>query len=277
MEGDEPINIQNIPRDLKVVKECFVPKLDYFVFADYSSIEMRLLAFYLATSINKWNLVEEFKAGKDPHTETANLLNIDRFKAKTLNFSILYQGGINTVSKQLNISHKESAQLLRQFNAARPEIQDLIYFVEEVLLARGRGCPLEEAKDIRINSMYIEWKNYLQDAINAGAWVETIAHRKIRPVEARKALNAIIQGSAAELLKDAMRKTYPCMQNLKHGSHLILAIHDELIWDVDARELDYVINNIPFWMCTYNKITEVIETPVVISKSQSSWADKQEI
>jgi len=237
------VNLQTIPRELKVVKECFVPKYDMFIFADYQSIEMRLLAYYLFRTVKDESLVYEFENGIDPHTETASMLGVSRHEGKTLNFSIVYGGGAPTIMRQLDYSYNDAKRLLRKFHAARPGLKVLTEVAKSEFQKRG--------------------------------YVKTVNGRRVRPPSEHKVLNYIVQGSAAELIKDAILYSYKDLRNAV--SKLVLAVHDELVWDVTNGEFNEMCVHIPTWMRNNEKILQVIDTPVSISTTTTSWADKNEL
>ena len=102
------MNFQNIPRENKLIKRCFLPKLDKFASFDYEQIEYRILAYYLSIAVGDDSMAEAFRAGEDPHKETAKLIlgrdeigDTERQIGKTLNFSIIYAGGVPTILRQM--------------------------------------------------------------------------------------------------------------------------------------------------------------------------------
>lgn len=243
-------NTQNVPRSLKVVKQGFIPKLDAFLFSDYSSVEVRLLAFYLA-SIGDESIADEFKKGLDPHVETAKMLFPDteigdeqRQIAKTLNFAIIYGGGTPTIMRQLGSSYQESRTLLRSFHEARPGIAELGTKIKAVYADRG--------------------------------YIKTLWGRRLRPQDDHKALNALIQGCAADLMRDALVKVHHILGEPWYESHLVNVVHDELQLDIRMDELDSIIQWLPEQMRD-GRIHEVVPIEVSMEISQTNWAEKEEL
>jgi DNA polymerase-1 len=242
------MNVQNIPRSQKDVKRAFEPKLDAFLFFDYKAIEVRLLAYYLAKGINDRSLADEINNGSDPHVVTAQglyaterITDEQRQVGKTLNFSIIYGGGAPTIMKQLNVPFKEARRLLNAYHQTRPGIKILNEQIAQTLNARGY-----------INNLY---------------------NRRLHVTEHHKALNALIQGSAADLMRDAIIKVHRLL-NTNYATHIVNIVHDEIILDADKNEIPQLVSVIPNLMG--NKIVEEfvrIETDCEIS--WSNWADKE--
>lgn len=244
------MNLQNIPRENKTVKRSFVPKLDCFLFADYSSIEYRLLAYY-AANMGFPTLANEFKNGLDPHTETAKLiLEVDevneagRQVGKTFNYSSLYLGGTPTIMKQLKIDYREARNLLDKFHEARPEIGMLDKYIRATLEGRG--------------------------------YVKTIAGRRLHPLQPRLALNAVIQGSAAELMRDSLRKCHSFLSNPSVRSHMVVSVHDEIGFDCHQDEVIWLAKALPNLMGNA-KIEPTVPIEIDVSYSETTWGDKEEM
>src|SRR4051812_14476789 len=121
------MNMQNIPRRDKVIKRVFVPKLDYFLMLDYKQIEYRMLSYYLA-QIGYPEMTEVFKDGRDLHVESAKgALGLSREPTdeerqigKTLNFSLVYGGGVGTIMRQLDLEATRAFEILRGFHNTWP-------------------------------------------------------------------------------------------------------------------------------------------------------------
>jgi DNA polymerase I len=243
------MNVQNIPRSQKDVKRAFQPKLDAFVFFDYKAIEVRLLAYYLAAAIQDRSLAQEINAGLDPHAETAKGLyqqdKIDdeqRQVGKTLNFSIIYGGGTPTIMRQLGIDYKEAKRLLAAYHATRPGIKQLNEQISQTLDQRG--------------------------------YISNLYGRRLHIDEHHKALNALIQGSAADLMRDSVVKVSKFLDN-HMASHIVNIVHDEIIIDADKNEISHLVTHIPLMMG--NKTVEryvSIDTDCEIS--YTNWAEKEE-
>lgn len=242
------MNVQNIPRSQKDVKRAFVPKLDAFLFFDYKAIEVRLLAYYLARAIGDTSLANEINNGADPHRITAQGLygredvsDEERQAGKTLNFSIIYGGGTPTVMRQLGVNFKEAKRLLAAYHATRPGIKVLTQNIAETIEIRG--------------------------------YITSLYGRRLHVLEAHKALNALIQGSAADLMRDSVVRVNNHLYT-NYATHIVNIVHDEIILDADKNEIPIIVNTIPTLMG--NKTVEEfvrIETDCEIS--YTNWADKE--
>lgn len=243
------MNVQNIPRSQKDVKRGFVPKLDAYLFFDYKAIEVRLLAYYLARGIRDNSLANEINAGADPHAITAKgLYGVDyvtdeqRQVGKTLNFSIIYGGGTPTIMRQLGVPYKEARRLLNAYHDTRPGIKRLNASIASSLQSKG--------------------------------YIISLYGRRLHVQEEHKALNALIQGSAADLMRNAVVRVDKYLRT-SHVSHIVNIVHDEIIIDADRNEIVTLVNTIPTLMG--NKMVEEfvnIETDCEIS--YTNWADKEE-
>lgn len=242
------MNVQNIPRSQKDVKRAFVPKLDAYLFFDYKAIEVRLLAYYLAAAIGDHSLATEINNGSDPHAITAqglfqqtSVTDEQRQVGKTLNFSIIYGGGTPTIMRQLAVQYKEARRLLNAYHETRPGIKLLNQSIAETLDMRG--------------------------------YIQSLYGRRLHVLEAHKALNALIQGSAADLMRDSVVRVNNHLYT-KYTTHIVNIVHDEIILDADNNEIPALVNTIPTLMG--NKTVEQfvsIETDCEIS--YTNWANKE--
>lgn len=244
------MNVQNIPRTQKDVKRGFIPKLDAFFFFDYKAIEVRLLAYYLAIGIKDYSLVNEITEGLDPHYETAkglygreDISDEERQVGKTLNFSIIYGGGTKTIIRQLGVDYKEARRLLDAYHDTRPGINRLRDSIAAALDQRG----------------------YL---INASG-------RHLHVEEPHKALNALIQGSAADVMRQACINVSRFFDDHACASHIVNIIHDELMIDAVQDEYDLVTHTVPKLMVP-TEINKIIPIEVDCEFSTTNWADKGE-
>ncbi len=243
------MNVQNIPRSQKDVKRAFVPKLDAYLFFDYKAIEVRLLAYYLAAAIGDTSLATEINNGSDPHAITAqglfnkqNITDEERQVGKTLNFSIIYGGGTPTIMRQLGVPYKEARRLLNAYHATRPGIKRLNESIAQALQSKG--------------------------------YIISLYGRRLHVQEEHKALNALIQGSAADLMRNAVVNVHKVLST-NYDSHIVNIVHDEIIIDAADAEIARLVSVIPPLMG--NKDVEQyvsIETDCEISRT--NWADKEE-
>jgi DNA polymerase-1 len=244
------MNVQNIPRTQKDVKRGFIPKLDAFFFFDYKAIEVRLLAYYLAIGIRDYSLVNEITEGLDPHYETAkglfgrdDISDEERQVGKTLNFSIIYGGGVKTIIRQLGVDYKEAKRLLDAYHDTRPGINRLRDSIANTLGERG----------------------YL---INSSG-------RHLHVEESHKALNALIQGSAADVMRKACINVANFLDEHACASHIVNIIHDELMIDAAKTEYDLLTYTVPKLMVP-TEINKIIPIEVDCEFSTTNWADKEE-
>jgi DNA polymerase-1 len=247
------MNIQTLPRRDKVVKKAFVPKLDWLVFADYDQIEMRVLAYYMS-KLGDRSMADVLLAQRDLHEESARaalridtnrpLTDDERQVGKTLNFSLVYGGGRPTIVRQLDVSYGEATKLLQNFHGRWPGINRLMLGLKEAMDTRG--------------------------------YLKTIAGARLHPPKEHTYINAVVQSSAAECMRTALRQCHSLLNYHQMKSHLVCVVHDELVFDVLNEEKDSLIASLPVWMTNKTIATEV---PVTISIEQSStnWAEKEPI
>ena len=223
-------NLQNIPiRDEngREIRKAFIPSNENYLFlaADYSQIELRIMAALSGDKV----MTEAFRNGEDIHAATASKIfnvpisevNSDmRRKAKTANFGILYGISSFGLSQRLNISRNEAKQLIDDYFTNFAQVKE--YMDKQLVLARKRG--------------YVETimgrKRYLSDINSANASVRGFAERN--------AINAPLQGSAADIIKVAMVNISLRFEEKRFKSQMILQVHDELDFDVLKSELNEV-------------------------------------
>ena len=221
-------NLQNIPIRTergREVRKAFVPKdkNHTLLAADYSQIELRIIA---ALSQEE-NMIQAFKNGEDIHASTASkVFNVpieevtreQRSNAKTVNFGIIYGVSAFGLSNQTSLSRNEAKELIETYYKTYPKLKD--YMDEQIAFAREEGY----VKTV------LGRRRYLKD-INARNHV-------VKNAAERNAVNAPIQGSAADIIKVAMIKIHEKMQEKDFQSKMLLQVHDELIFDAHLDELD---------------------------------------
>ncbi len=222
-------NLQNIPIKTekgRKVRDAFVPSEGNELYAaDYSQVELRLMAEMSGDT----NMVEAFQNRYDIHTATAakvfgvDMNDVDRemrSKAKMVNFGIIYGISAFGLSQRLNIKRKEAKELIDGYFATYPGVKQ---FME---------ASVDGAKEKGYVQTILKRKRFLKDINSKNAVVRGYAERN--------AINAPIQGSAADIIKVAMINIHKEMkaQNLK--SKLILQVHDELVFDVVPEEKDVI-------------------------------------
>jgi DNA polymerase-1 len=227
-------NLQNIPVRTdrgKEIRKAFIPRDSKHILlsADYSQIELRIVA---AISADK-NMCKAFKDGTDIHTATAaRVYNIDekdvtkemRYKAKSVNFGIIYGQGAFGLADNLGISRAEAKEIIDNYKKQFPGIQK--YMDDTINFAREHG--------------------YVQTLMGRKRWLRDInsANFTVRGFAERNAINSPIQGTAADMIKLAMQKVHAAMQKEKMQSKMILQVHDELVFDAvksEAKELKPLI------------------------------------
>lgn len=223
-------NLQNIPIRTErgqQIRKAFVPRNEDYTLlsADYSQIELRVIA---ALSGEK-NMIEAFLQNQDIHRSTAaKVFNVDiqsvtreqRSHAKTVNFGIIYGVSAFGLSNQTELSRSESKELIDTYYQTYPQLK--IFIDKQIHFARENG--------------YVETilgrRRYLPD-INS-------RNQVVRGAAERNAVNAPIQGSAADIIKIAMINIYNLLKDNKLKTKILLQVHDELIFDVPKNELDFV-------------------------------------
>ena len=220
-------NLQNIPVRTdrgKEIRKAFIPRdpSRILVSADYSQIELRVVAAISGDP----NMCEAFKLGKDIHTATAaKVYGVDeadvtkemRYKAKSVNFGIIYGQGAFGLAENLGISRTEAKEIIDNYKKEFPNIQK--YMDQQI----------NHAKELGFVETLMGRKRWLRD-INSSNFT-------VRGFAERNAINSPIQGSAADMIKLAMIKIHNAMKAKTWESKMILQVHDELIFDATEKEL----------------------------------------
>lgn len=224
-------NLQNIPvkeeRGREIRKAFVTTNNNLFLSADYSQIELRLMAHLSQDA----SMLEDFLNNQDIHTATASKIfkvaatevtREQRGKAKTANFGIIYGISAFGLSQRLNISRSEAKQLIEQYFETYPGVKK--YMLESIAIAREKGY---------IETMFGR-KRVLSDINSRNSIVRGMAERN--------AINAPIQGTAADIIKIAMIKIARILKSEKLNSKMILQVHDELDFEVPENEIELVKN-----------------------------------
>ena len=221
-------NLQNIPIRTKkgqLIRKAFIPrdKNHLIICADYSQIELRIIA----SLSNDLNMIKAFNNGKDIHLSTASkVYNIpedevtrqQRSNAKTVNFGIIYGVSAFGLSQQTDLSRIESKEMIDTYYKNYPKLKE--YMSSQIQFARENGFV----------STLLNRKRYLKDINSQNAIVRGAAERT--------AINAPIQGSAADIIKLAMIRIDKKIYKQELQSRMILQVHDELVFDVPKEEKD---------------------------------------
>ncbi|MBS1752517.1 MAG: DNA polymerase I [Ferruginibacter sp.] len=223
-------NLQNIPIRTergREIRKAFIPRdKDYvLISADYSQIELRIVA---AISGDK-NMCDAFKNGKDIHSATAaRVFNVDekdvtkemRYKAKSVNFGIIYGQGAFGLAENLGISRTEAKEIIDNYKMQFPNIQK--YMDDTIHFAQEHG--------------------YVQTLMGRKRWLRDInsANFTVRAFAERNAINSPIQGSAADMIKLAMIKIHNEFNKHNFKSKMLLQVHDELVFDAHKSEIEKI-------------------------------------
>ncbi len=227
LSSNQP-NLQNIPIRTErgqQVRKAFVPRDENHVLlaADYSQIELRIIAALSEDPA----MVEAFQKGEDIHAATAakvfgvplaEVSREQRSNAKTVNFGIVYGVSAFGLSQQTNLNRTEAKELIEAYYATYPKLR--AYMAEQVDFARENGYV----------ATVLGRRRYLKDINSQNAVVRGAAERN--------AVNAPIQGSAADIIKLAMIAIHQRLQNEQWQSSLLLQVHDELVFDVPKPEVE---------------------------------------
>ncbi|MBM3431723.1 MAG: DNA polymerase I [Bacteroidetes bacterium] len=220
-------NLQNIPVRTdrgKEIRKAFIPRSEDYILlsADYSQIELRIVAAISGDV----NMCTAFRSGTDIHTATAaKVYNIAesevtkemRYKAKSVNFGIIYGQGAFGLADNLGISRTEAKEIIDNYKKQFPGIQR--YMDETIAFAKQHG--------------------YVQTLMGRKRWLKDITSSNftVRGFAERNAINSPIQGTAADMIKLAMQKVHVEMKKAKMKSRMILQVHDELVFDAHRTEV----------------------------------------
>ena len=222
-------NLQNIPvrgEEGKEIRKCFIPEPGCLFFsADYSQIELRVMAHLSGDK----NMIEAFREGYDIHAATAariykedinDVTRDQRTKAKRANFGIIYGITVFGLAERLEISRDEAKQLIDGYFETFPQVHAYMEKAKE--LAREHGYA----------ETFFHRRRYLPDITSHNATVRNFAERN--------AINAPIQGSAADIIKIAMVRIFERFHREEIKSKMILQVHDELNFSVLPEEKERV-------------------------------------
>ncbi len=225
-------NLQNIPIRTargREIRKAFIPREPgrILLSADYSQIELRIVAAISGDP----NMCDAFKQRKDIHTATAakvygvsetDVTKEMRYKAKSVNFGIIYGQGAFGLAENLGVSRKEAQEIINNYKKEFPFIQKYM--------------------DDQIN--FAKENDYVQTQMGRKRWLRDIhsANFTVRGFAERNAINSPIQGTAADMIKMAMIKIHQEMKKGDWKSKMILQVHDELVFDAIVEEADDLQN-----------------------------------
>ena len=221
-------NLQNIPVRTdrgREIRKAFIPRNanHILVSADYSQIELRIVAAISGDP----NMCDAFKQGKDIHTATAakvyNVAEADvtkemRYKAKSVNFGIIYGQGAFGLAENIGVSRTEAKEIIDNYKKEFAGINQ--YMDDTINFARENG--------------------FVKTLMGRKRWLKDInsSNFTVRGFAERNAINSPIQGTAADMIKLAMIKIHHAMKKEKLQSKMLLQVHDELVFDALREELD---------------------------------------
>ena len=250
-------NLQNIPirtEKGRLIRKAFIARDENYTLlsADYSQIELRIIA---AVS-GEENMIKAFQNNEDIHKSTAaKVFNVSldevtkeqRSNAKTVNFGIIYGVSAFGLSNQTSMSRKESAELIEAYYATYPKLKS--YMSEQVDFARENGYV----------QTVLGRRRYLKDINSANGMVRSGAERN--------AVNAPIQGSAADIIKIAMISIHKKLKEENWKSKMLLQVHDELVFDVHNSELEKIQPMIKYEMENAFKMDVPLEVEIGLGKN----------
>ncbi|RZK35855.1 MAG: DNA polymerase I, partial [Hymenobacter sp.] len=233
-------NLQNIPirtEKGREIRKAFVPRDAGHILlaADYSQVELRIMADFSGDT----TMIEAFRLGQDVHASTASkvfhvpLSEVDgemRRKAKTVNFGIIYGISAFGLAQRIGISRKEATDIIETYFQEFPSVKA---FMDDSI---NRARELEYAETL------LKRRRYLRDINSRNA--------TLRGYTERNAINAPIQGTAADIIKMAMINIHDWLIEEKLGTKMILQVHDELVFDAVREEVEYVTPKIRELMTT---------------------------
>ena len=253
-------NLQNIPiRTVRgrEIRKAFIPRNEEYqiLSADYSQIELRIMAVFSKDD----SMLEAFNNGLDVHKATAakvfhvplEEVNSDmRRKAKTVNFGIIYGVSAFGLAGQLAISRTEAKEIIDQ------------YFVEFPKVKTYMDTCVHTAQELGYVETVLGRRRYLRDIMSA--------NMNERGFAERNAINAPIQGSAADMIKVAMIQIQNFLEKEKLKSKMILTVHDELVFDAHIPEINYLRDKINDIMCHALDLGVVMETGIGVG---ANWLE----
>lgn len=250
-------NLQNIPirtEKGREIRKAFIPRSEEFTLmaADYSQIELRIVAAFAKDE----SMIEAFKSGRDIHSTTASKVfgvpieEVDRDmrrKAKEVNFGLIYGISAFGLSQNIGISRTEAQQIITA------------YFNEFPGVKQYMDAQVNKAREYTYVETILGRRRYLRDIHSKNMTVRGHAERN--------AINAPIQGSAADMIKIAMINIHSWMKEEKLKSKMIMQVHDELVFDVHNSELELMKTKVPELMMNAIDLDVPMEVEVGIGEN----------
>ncbi len=230
-------NLQNIPIRTPIgreIRKAFIPaKNHFFIDADYSQIELRLMAHLSKDE----NMLNAFRNNIDIHSQTAaKIFNVElekvtkemRYQAKTANFAMIYGSSAYGLSRNLNIPPKDAKKLLDNYFKTYPKVKT---FMDK---------QIKQARDDEYVTTLMGRKRKLKEINSKNSLIRSNAEHN--------AINTPIQGSAADIIKLAMIKIFNRIEKEKYKAKMLLQVHDELLFEVPEKEKEKVAEIIKYEM-----------------------------
>jgi DNA polymerase-1 len=253
-------NLQNIPirtEKGRQIRKAFVSRNDDYVFmsADYSQIELRIAASFAKDE----TMIEAFRTKRDIHTTTAaKVFKVEldkvtpdmRRKAKEVNFGILYGSTAFGLAQNLGVARSEASEIIKA------------YFQEFAAIKKYMDDSINAARE----------KEYVETIFGRRRYLRDINSRNMatRGFAERNAINAPIQGSAADIIKIAMVNIHSWLKKEKLKTKMIMQVHDELVFDLHKDEIDTVKENVRTLMCSAVNLEVPMEVEVGVG---DNWLD----
>jgi len=261
------MNWQNVPRDDKTVKRAVLPTRGAFSWFDYSQIEPRIFGYFCMTGLQDDIIVRWYREGRDVYKEIAALAFActvaevtpeQRHKGKIGFLAILYGAGPTAISDQLKIPLKEAKTLYHGFHEGLPQIRMI------------SNSPPRSG----YHPNYVP--GLIERTVAQRGYLKTHAgrHLHVEKFGAHKMLNKLIQGTAADMMKAALRRIDFWQTAWGGESRMVTSIHDEVGIDGPVSELPRLHDMIPSLMMDEPWMTDVIPLAVDHEVSLVSWADK---
>ena len=252
-------NLQNIPirtKEGREIRKAFIPeKGNIFIDADYSQVELRLMAHLSQDP----SMLKAFQENEDIHAQTAaNIFKVPlnevtskmRNQAKTANFAMIYGSSAFGLSQSLNIPRTEAKILIDNYFATYPKVKE---YMDNMI---------KTARDNKFVYTLMGRKRYLKDINSLNSLVRSNAEHN--------AINTPIQGSAADIIKLAMINIHNKIKELKLKTKMILQVHDELLFDVPLNEKETMVNLIKTEMENAVKLS----VPLIVDLSDGdNWSE----
>jgi DNA polymerase-1 len=241
-----------MPRTDKTVKRLFIPSEgNVFTFADWSQIEPRLTAYFMAKQGNP-ELAEFIRDAGDAYMATAvgvyhrpieNITKEERQTCKTVFLSLLYGAGTRKLASSLGVPVSEAKRIRAEFYDAWPAVPELLSGILATYRKRG--------------------------------YIKTPWGRRLHPHSDHAAINHLVQGSAADLMKQALVSAHVALAEGEFATKLVATVHDELIFDGPPEERRGLESSVIRPSMTDERINEVVPIVVDIEWSDTNWAEKR--